>query len=291
MRDIEAGRVLRTLRLRRGWTQRQVATAADVSQSTVSKVERGRLGTFSLDTLRRLFATLDASADVLVRWRGGELDRLVDRRHAALVESTVQRLRAAGWLTLVEVSYAVFGERGSIDILALDARTLTLLVVEVKSGLTAVEATLRKLDEKVRLAPGIAERHGWRPTTVARLLVLPATTTSRRRLRDHVATFASVLPTSPATMRRWLRAPAGGASGVLLVPSSRGSDRWRGSSSHATTDRPVVRGPGWRNTTSAASSSVRALAGGRGAPATGIPDDSSIAPGTIWRDSRSKRAE
>jgi hypothetical protein len=56
----------------------------------------------------------------------------------------------------------VFGERGSIDLLAWHESSRTLLVIELKTELTSVEETLRRHDSKVRLAPGIArERFGW----------------------------------------------------------------------------------------------------------------------------------
>jgi hypothetical protein len=50
-----------------------------------------------------------------------------------------------------------------------------LLVIELKSELTSVEETLRRLDVKVRLATRVAgERFGWRAVAAARLLVLPS---------------------------------------------------------------------------------------------------------------------
>jgi hypothetical protein len=54
------------------------------------------------------------------------------------------------------VSYSVYGERGSIDLLAWHPAIRTLLVIEVKTEVSSVEAMLRKHDEKVRLAPRVA---------------------------------------------------------------------------------------------------------------------------------------
>jgi len=45
------------------------------------------------------------------------LDRLIDERHAALLGQTVQLFRGAGWEVDVEVSFSIFGERGSLDVL------------------------------------------------------------------------------------------------------------------------------------------------------------------------------
>ena len=91
---------------------------------------------------------LDADLVVSLRWRGGELDRLFDEGHASVLGHVAELLQAYGWITEPEVTYSVYGERGSIDLLAWHAPTRTLLVIEVKTELTSVEATLRKHDEK-----------------------------------------------------------------------------------------------------------------------------------------------
>ena len=95
------------------------------------------------------------------------------------------------------------------------------LVVEVKSELTSLEATLRQFDPKGRLAPKLVEdRFGWRPSAVSRLLVFDATMTNRRR----VATLAPVLdrafPMRSDDARRWLRQPAGSCSALLFVSTN-----------------------------------------------------------------------
>ena len=156
MDDRRVGLIVRALRRRRGWRQSDLAAASDVSQQTVSVVERGHLDTLSLRTSRRILSALDARGEFEVRWRGGSLDRTMDENHARLVGAVVESLRAHDWDTAVEVTYAVYGERGSIDVLGFHRRTGSLLVIEVKTEITSVEETLRKLDEKVRLADRIA---------------------------------------------------------------------------------------------------------------------------------------
>ena len=132
-------------------------------------MELGRLDGVAIGTLRRVVEGLDASLVIDVRWRGGALDRLLDERHAALAATVATILRTDGWHVEVEVSYSRYGERGSIDLLAWQASSRTLLVVEIKSELTSIEETLRKHDQKVRLAPAVAaERFGWRPGSATR---------------------------------------------------------------------------------------------------------------------------
>ncbi len=61
------GDLIRALRLRAGLTQRQLATAANSSDSVVSRLERGqRLP--ARDTIERLDAALDAQGGVVVWW-------------------------------------------------------------------------------------------------------------------------------------------------------------------------------------------------------------------------------
>src|SRR3990172_9889587 len=127
--DLTVGLVLRALRIRRGWRQRDLAARVGCSQSVVSRIESGHLGGVTVDLLRRLFETLDARLELLPRWRGADLERLVDADHAAVVAATVQRLELAGWEVAVEVTYSVYGERGSIDVLATRSGSLAALVI------------------------------------------------------------------------------------------------------------------------------------------------------------------
>lgn len=194
--------------------------AAGVSQSTISNVESGRLAGLPMTTIRRIFAAVDAGFEGTVRWRGAGLDRLLDARHAAIVAGSVRRLGELGWETRVETTYSIYGERGSIDVMAALVPVRAVLVEEVKSELASLEATIRKLDEKVRLVrERIAQKEfGWRPEFVGRLLVLPDSTTARRRVLALDPVLRVAFPDRGSAVRSWLRAPAGGLSGILFQP-------------------------------------------------------------------------
>ncbi|HEY7969360.1 MAG TPA: helix-turn-helix transcriptional regulator, partial [Candidatus Limnocylindrales bacterium] len=118
MDAIRIGLSLRALRVRRAWRQIDLATRARVSRGTVSKVESGQLGGVSLEALARIAAVLEADLDVRIRWRGEHLDRLLDAGHARLVSVVAARLGRQGWLVAVEVTFSIWGERGSFDLLA-----------------------------------------------------------------------------------------------------------------------------------------------------------------------------
>jgi hypothetical protein len=154
----------------------------------------------------------------------------MDERHAALVDATVRWLTASGWSLAVEASFSIYGERGSIDVLAWHPDR-ALLVVEVKASIGDANQTLIGIDRKVRLAPAIAKRRGWSVGPVGALLVVAATTTARRRIARHDASFRTALPSTAIECRRWVMAPTGRpARGIVFleVPDSRGASRSRG---------------------------------------------------------------
>lgn len=195
-----------------------VAARAGLSQSAYSRAERGLVAGLTLSALDRVASALDAELVVELRYRGGAIDRLIDRVHAALVEHVVKHLRSAGWDPVVEFSFNVFGERGSVDILAWHAATRTLLIVEVKSRFTDLQAMLLSLSRKLRLVPDETRRElGWDPVAVARIVVAPGSTENRGVLESHRETFAVVLPARASAIRRWIRAPEGVIAGVWLV--------------------------------------------------------------------------
>ena len=173
----------------------------------------------SLATLRQVFAAVEAGFESTVIWRGGALDRLLDQRHAGLVAATIALLRRLDWTVAVEVTYSVYGERGSIDILAVNAALRIALVIEVKTELTSIEQLGRKLDEKVRLVHSslCRERFGWKPIAVGRLVILPATDTARRAVERNESVLRVLFPSRGKEVRSWLRKPGGQLSGLVFV--------------------------------------------------------------------------
>ena len=113
MSDHRVGASFRAVRIKRRWRQSDVAARAGVSRAFVSLVEHGHLDKVSLALLRRVASVLDIRVDVVARWRGGELDRLLNARHSVLHESVARFLEASpGWVFAPEVSFAVYGSAG-----------------------------------------------------------------------------------------------------------------------------------------------------------------------------------
>ena len=129
MDSVRFGLSIRALRRRLRWTQDTLAHRARVSQSLIARVELGGADRVTPAVLRRICDALGARLTIRVDWHGEALDRLLDADHASLVERVVRELQANGWRCLVEVTFAIGRERGSIDVLALHEATGTLLVV------------------------------------------------------------------------------------------------------------------------------------------------------------------
>ena len=96
MVDLRVGARFRALRHRLGWRQADLARRAGVSRGVISFIERGRLERVSLIHLRAVAHALDAEFYVQLRWRGGDLDRLMDEGHAHLVGRVTQLLGETG---------------------------------------------------------------------------------------------------------------------------------------------------------------------------------------------------
>lgn len=196
MRDLEVGRLLRMLRIRRGWRLRDVADRCGLSVATIGRTELGSIA--SLRALRAHAAALDVRAEWRIVGRGADIARLLDEEHAAIVERLAAALEQGRWQVEAESSYSEYGERGRIDLLAFDPARSTLAAVEVKTELADLQELFGSLNVKARLAPGLGRRKGWRVSRVVSVLAVAATAANRSTVRAHPALF------SPFE-RRWFR--------------------------------------------------------------------------------------
>lgn len=206
--DERIGAALKAIRRRLSLTQESLAALAGVPVRDVLAIEAGRAGEVRLGRIRALFEAVDGTARLSTWWNGAAADRLLDERHAGLVESALRVLGRRNWETAAEVSFSEFGERGSIDILAGYRPTLALVVGEVKGSIGSLEEMNRVLDMKERLAPRLArERFGWHPRILGRVLILPDDRSIRRVVERHSATMTTVYPARGREVRAWLRHP------------------------------------------------------------------------------------
>jgi transcriptional regulator with XRE-family HTH domain len=216
---IGLGAVFRAVRVRHGWRQQDVAERAASSPSTISRIERGHAGTLALETLLAVAAALEIRIDFIPRWRGGDLDRMLGAGHGRMHEQIARLLRRHGqWIGIPEVSFAVYGERGVIDILAFHAARRKLLVIELKTELVDVQELLSAVDRYRRLASRLAAERGWDVQGAATWVVMRDTTTNRRRVAAHATVLRSALPHDGRTVRCWLRDPEGSLAALSFLP-------------------------------------------------------------------------
>ena len=217
--DVRVGLVFRAIRRRKRQTQEDVASRAHVHQTTVSQLERGHLHELTVHTIRAIGGALEVSVQVSPRWRGGDVDRLLDEQHAALVEAAAATLRGLGWVVVVEYTFSHYGERGSVDLAAWQPRAAALLLLEVKSRVVDVQDLLSTTDRKERLVPRLlATERSWRPVSIGSVILLPEGSRARSVVARHGATFAARFPGRTREVRRWLSAPSGPLAGIWFFP-------------------------------------------------------------------------
>jgi transcriptional regulator with XRE-family HTH domain len=224
--DQRIGSALRARRLRRRLRQVDVAAAAGIPRGVVMRIEAGRLDDVSFGHVRRLARALDAGFEGLIRWRGADLDRLVNRGHALMHEAMFRWLRETGeWFALPEVSFARNGERGVIDVVAWHAASRILLVIELKTRI--VNDLMATMDVRRRVAWQIAQEHGWDPVAVGVWVVVAPGRSNTRALADHATVLRAKFPADGRSMRRWLAKPAGDIAGLSFMPEVRVADLGR----------------------------------------------------------------
>lgn len=226
MDDLRLGSIVRAIRHQRGLRQGDLARLAGVRQQSVSQLERGRVD--SLRLIRKVAEALEVRVSLAPERRAGDFDRLVDSRHAALVEVAIATLRRAGWEVTAEFTFNHYGDRGSVDVLGWRADHRALLVIEVKTSLTDLQDLLAKLDRKTRVVPSlVAAQRGWRAACVGTILLVAEESGMRRPIARHAATFGSTLPARNLEVRRWIADPRGPLHGIWFqaVTGSRGTRR------------------------------------------------------------------
>jgi transcriptional regulator with XRE-family HTH domain len=217
--DRQTGLTIRALRIRRRWRQQDLAERVGVSRWVIARIERGNLDAISIARLRRTVRALDAHLALILRWNGGDLGRLVSGRHAAMHEAVARMFDALdGWLTVPEVSFSYYGERGVIDVIAWHPIRRTLIVIELKTEIVDVSELIGTMDRRERLAWRIARDRGWRPASVSVWVLVADSRTNRRRLAAFATVLRGAFPADGREMRAWLRSPDQKIAALSFLP-------------------------------------------------------------------------
>jgi len=225
--DVGIGRLFRAIRLRLGWRQLDVSEKAQVSRALYSAIERGHLDRVPLGTLRRIAAVLEIRLPIEPSWRGGQIERVLSGRHAAMEERITAMLVAAGWEVRPEASFNNFGERGVIDLVAWHPGRRTLLLVEIKTELVDPSGLLMVTDRRRRLAGVIARDSGWGPAIVAQWVVLADGRTNHRRVAEYRSLLRAAFPADGRSVPAWLRDPAAPVAALWFLPDAAGRSTGR----------------------------------------------------------------
>ena len=191
-----------------GWTQRELASRAGVSQPALCRVETGRATSLDLADAGRLLTALGLRAAI-------DIDdvRLEDRRrqrdgvHAVVNGYSAKRHERHGWQTATEVMIGADAPRGWIDLLAFREADRALLVQETKTDISDMGGLQRSVAFYERAALSVARGLGWDPRSVSVLVVLLDSDAVARRLRDNRELVARAFPAPVQPTAAWLADP------------------------------------------------------------------------------------
>jgi transcriptional regulator with XRE-family HTH domain len=222
--------VVRETRLALGWSQAELGRRAGVSQSTICRIERGGVERLTFETAARVLDTLGVRVSLDLRAPLIDDRRLQrDAGHARCVAYVARRLERQGWLVSTEVEVFRGRARGWIDLLAYRESDSTMLLVEVKTEVNDMGATLRQFSWYERDAWPTARRIGWHPRRLVGLLLILSSSRNIMRLHDNRDLLHQSFPVPIAQANRLLAgypgAPVAGRALALIDPYER-SSRW-----------------------------------------------------------------
>ena len=210
----ELGQKLRTARKRRGWKQRELGRRAELSQQTVSQLERGDGATLSVASWKRLAMVLGMPLELRVGRDALELP--VDAGHLAIQELMMRLGRSGGYDRTFELQTKSTDPTLSTDVGLVSHAKRRLIRIECVNTFGNVGDAVRSSDRKQREAEGLAIALGrGDPYTVHEVWVVRTT----RRNRELVARYPEIFASRfPGSSREWVRALATGSA----PPNTRG---------------------------------------------------------------------
>ena len=227
--SIAVGQVLGDARRIIGWSQRELARRSSVSQSAVSRLERGRPCGLELEALDRIASALGGTLRV-----GFDAPFLADRArqldsvHARCIAHVATRLRRLGWELATEVEIDGRYGPGWIDVLAFHELSGVMLVVEIKTEIRDIGRIQRTLGWYEHRAWLAARQRGWRVRRSHAALLLLATDVVDARLRENRAIVDVAFPGRAADLVAIANDPGPAAVGppsiAMIDPLSRRDD-------------------------------------------------------------------
>lgn len=204
--SLRLGRGLKEERNHQGATQQFIADRAGVTQSWISRMERGRGGSASLETWASVAAALDLQLVAFLEGVPGA-ERPRDYQHLKRQELVIGTARRGGWISHPELQLDPDSPRSrSVDVALLRPVRQEAAVVEIWDFFDDIGAAKRSLDGKVAsvermLITGRGLGQG-EPYRVRGLWVVRGTIRNRRLVSEFATLFAAAFPARP---EEWLR--------------------------------------------------------------------------------------
>lgn len=177
-----------------------------LSQSALSRAERGRGGGLTLDAWQRIATAL--GIPLRVQLQRDHLAETMDAGHLAMQELLLRHGRVAGYRGLVELSTRAAEPWRSIDVALADDAARRLVVAECWNTIGDIGAAVRTSARKLAEAEGLAlARWGEAPHRVGLVWVVRATARNRALLARYPEVFAARFPGSSTG---WARALTSG---------------------------------------------------------------------------------
>ena len=199
--DVRAGRVRRHL------TQATLGSRVGLSQSAISRAERGLGGGLTIDAWQRIAIGLGTMLRASLP-RDAMTD-VADAGHLAMQERVLRLGRAAGYRGLVELPTRPAEPWRSIDVALVDDARRRLLVVECwNSSATSVPRRGRRRGSRPKPRTWRPPDGASRPHAVGLVWIVRATARNRALVARYPEVFAARFPGSSAA---WVRSLETGA--------------------------------------------------------------------------------
>ncbi len=200
-----------------GMTQRELAEATGVSQSTVARAERSTGG--SVEVLERLLQGVGGRA--IVRDAQSVESARSDLLHRTGVGALRRLLTRSSIEVATEQPFVDGAVRGWIDLLGFDHTIARLVLVEFKSELTDLGGTQRQVERYARSVMQPARALGWHPREIVVALVVLATDAADGFVAANRAELAAAFPSRGRVAVRAMLdgGPIRGRGLVALDPS------------------------------------------------------------------------
>lgn len=194
---VRMGGDVATARRRKQLTQAALGERVGLSQSAISRAERGLGGGLTVDAWQRIAIAMDRP--LVVRFQQDITGDAADAGHVALQELVLRLARPLGYRPAVEMATRPADPSRSVDVALVDDARRRLVLVECWNSVGDLGAALRSTDRKRAEADTLATtRWGAAPNRVGVVWMVRASARNRALVGRYPELLASRFPGSSA---------------------------------------------------------------------------------------------